>query len=1105
MPDFDLFISYRRRDADRVLPLVTALQDVGLSVWLDQHAIVEFGPITDEIRRGLSQSKGLLAWYSETYPNSRACQMELTAALIAAQREGDLRRRVLVINPESSDGHIEPVLLRDTRYATAPADAAECRRLAQRISAHVAKLPGPLGGILPSVPPVHYGLALTGGRRFVGRLSDLWRVHSALHASEAAVISGMSAAGLAIISGFGGVGKSLLSEEYALRFGAAYPGGIFWLRAHGPDAANPSTADASEAERVEQFFAAAIALGIDIDGLDAGEVQTRLRAKLFQNGQPFLWIVDDLASGLTAEAVKAWLAPAPLGKTLMTTRSRAYAAIGTSVPLDVLSPTEALDLLCSRRAPTVPLEHTAAQGIAQDLGYHPLALDVAAAALTAQAGLMSFAEFRTNLSDPRSDELELAAELTNVLPSGHETSVAATMLRSVRTLPEEGRDFLRLATLLAVAPIPPSLVVATFRHVDNLSEPDAKRRAVRGLHQVEQASLAERGEEDARTVHALIARTMRFHDKRPERREVIRTAGVAVLTAVLEEVVTAPERTIGVEVEHARALLDAAEPWDLHTARLALRVAEHDHGRRLYVAALSLQERARDARRRLLGDDHPDTLAALNNFGRTLGAQGDLGGARRLQERVLGAFRRALGENHPDTLASMSNLAVTLKAQGDLAAARGLLERVFEVSRLQFGEEHPDTLTSMNNLAGTLSEQGDFGAARVLLERVFELQLQTLGADHRRTLTTMNNLALKMGEQGDLAGARASHERVLEKRRQILGEDHPDVLGSMNNLAEILRADGDLAAARGLHEHVREAWRGLLGEDHPDTLTSTNNLALTLWKQGDFSAARALHERVLGARHRVLGDDHPATLTSMSNLALTLSAQGDLAGAREMQERVLEAQSRVLGDDHPATLTSVNNLARTLSAQQDLAGARRLGESALESFRRVLGEDHPDTLLSMNGLAVILRRQGDLSGARGWYERALEARCRVLGEDHPDTLLSMNELAETLFVQGDFARARALLERVLEADHRLRGEHHPDTLTTMSNLAGTLQAQGDLAGARKLYERVLEARRRVLGDDHPAALISKNKLAATVATQEDCDSGRGLLQRLIDRLRKVVG
>jgi hypothetical protein len=55
-------------------------------------------------------------------------------------------------------------------------------------------------------------------------------------------------------------------------------------------------------------------------------------------------------------------------------------------------------------------------------------------------------------------------------------------------------------------------VVATFIRVDDLAEARAKRRAIRGQHHVEQASLAERGEGEARFVHALVSRTMRFRD-----------------------------------------------------------------------------------------------------------------------------------------------------------------------------------------------------------------------------------------------------------------------------------------------------------------------------------------------------------------------------------------------------------------------------------------------------------------------------------------------------------------------------------------------------------------------------------------------------------------
>ena len=480
---YDLFVSYRRKDSDRVRPLVDALKSRGLSVWFDQNEIDEFAPITDKIRHGLANSKALLAWYSVDYPKSRPCQMELTAAFIAAQREGDPRQRVWVINPESTADHIQPVELRDEQYAQAPKSSEEYTSLADHVVEKLSDIKTHLDAIIPLVAPRQYGRKLVATRDFVGRLPDLWKLHSALHGAESAIITGESPAGLAQVSGMGGVGKSLLAEEYALRFSAAYPGGIFWLRALGNDATRPAlTPDQQEAVRSDEFRNVAIQLGIDVRGLDSRQIEAAIAAKLSTNHQnSFLWIVDDLASGLTSDAARAWLAPHPSGKTLFTTRSREYEAIGNSIRLDVLEPNEAYELLCRYRKPTGPEEEGAARGIAADLGYHPLALAVCSRALEAQAGLQSFGDFRVELGKQSRDELELAGEFAGVLPNGHEPSVAATLLRSVRSLGDEGLDFLRIASLLAAAPIPPSLVASVFSIVDGLDEADARHRAALAL------------------------------------------------------------------------------------------------------------------------------------------------------------------------------------------------------------------------------------------------------------------------------------------------------------------------------------------------------------------------------------------------------------------------------------------------------------------------------------------------------------------------------------------------------------------------------------------------------------------------------------------------
>jgi hypothetical protein len=66
------------------------------------------------------------------------------------------------------------------------------------------------------------------------------------------------------------------------------------------------------------------------------------------------------------------------------------------------------------------------------------------------------------------------------------------------------------------------------------------------------------------------------------------------------------------------------------------------------------------------------------------------------------ASKKVLGDEHPNTLTSMANLASTYWNQGRWKEAEELQVLVTEARKSVLGEGHPDTLTSMVNLAYTL-------------------------------------------------------------------------------------------------------------------------------------------------------------------------------------------------------------------------------------------------------------------------------------------------------------------------------------------------------------------------------------------------------------------
>jgi hypothetical protein len=84
---------------------------------------------------------------------------------------------------------------------------------------------------------------------------------------------------------------------------------------------------------------------------------------------------------------------------------------------------------------------------------------------------------------------------------------------------------------------------------------------------------------------------------------------------------------------------------------------------------------------------------------------------------VMETRKRVLGQEHPDTLTSMANLASTYWDRGRRKEAEDLEVQVIETRKRVLGQEHPDTLTSMANLASTYWDQGRWKEAEDLVWR----------------------------------------------------------------------------------------------------------------------------------------------------------------------------------------------------------------------------------------------------------------------------------------------------------------------------------------------------------------------------------------------------
>jgi tetratricopeptide (TPR) repeat protein len=836
-PGFDVFVSYAHVDTPQVERIRWALGAQGLRVWYDETEVAELERITKSIVSGLAHSKALVAYYSAVYATRRACQWELTAAFVAAQAADDPARRVLVVNPESDVRHIEPVELRDTKVFRAPVDENEAFRVAEQIARHVSTLDGSLGDLRPLVPR-WYGRSAASANRFVGRVKDMWAMHSKLAASNASVVTGATGMSIVQLRGLGGIGKTLLAQEYALRFGATYPGGVYWLTA---------SSDGS-AERHAQMRQIAARLGVDVRNGSPEEIDAEVALELESRGGDFLWIVDDVGDDFTWDELASWMTPAPAGRVLITTRTQRFEAFGQWHDLGVLEQDEAYRLLAGHRQPADEDEAREARALVSDLGSHAQAVDVAGAALRADVGLRSYAEFRRSLADTSADELEFAAELVadRELPSGHEHSIAATLMRSIDRLADPGKDFLRIAAILAAEPIPSRLVASVMRYVDHLSPEDASRRAAGAIRDAERLSLAVLVDDGqgSRRVHTLVSRTLAFREAGADRQSAMRAATVTALTWALSEVQRPPTDDYADSVvTHARHLL-TSQPDEAELDLMAW-IARHHHSTGDFQSAAKMWNSTFSGCMEVLGSDHADTLGALDALALSLAKLGDTR-ALELHSMAYQGLCHVLGAKHTSTLVSLANLAEQLRERRRLDEARELQEEVLAGMREAVGDDHPYTLTAKNNLAGTLAAQGDVN------------------------------------------GARRLHEQILDARRNARG-DQPSTVASLINLGTLLREGGDLTGALELHEEAVAEARRTSGDTHPDTLSAINALGMTRGRSGDLAGARELHEEAYAGARRVFGSDSPQLTPYRENLKHIAARQHDRYRSRQVQGDEIEA------------------------------------------------------------------------------------------------------------------------------------------------------------------------------------------------------------------------
>jgi len=270
----------------------------------------------------------------------------------------------------------------------------------------------------------------------------------------------------------------------------------------------------------------------------------------------------------------------------------------------------------------------------------------------------------------------------------------------------------------------------------------------------------------------------------------------------------------------------ASVPKDGHTAFRAGRYAE---ARALFAATWAALSRS-------LGEDHPDALTALSDYGAACAALADFAAARDAHAAALAGRRRVLGNDHPEVGASLHNLGAVQSAQGDPSAAAACHREALTIWEASLGPTHPVIAKVLGALGVLAREQGDAAAALAYARRAYRIRAEAPKRDDRLIAAALDDLAMAHAAAGEDNAALQAFEAALarvppaERRGRRLA-------ARLVNLGITARALGDLPAAK--------SWFAQAVAADPDFAQARHHLAALLARLGEHREATRAREAAL--------------------------------------------------------------------------------------------------------------------------------------------------------------------------------------------------------------------------------------------------------------------
>lgn len=806
------------------------------------------------------------------------------------------------------------------------------------------------------LPATYFDLPEAENRRFVGRDDVFEKLQSLLENRE-----GSSCKRVAF-TGLGGMGKTQVALKYCYR---NYPNKyqyVFWI-----------TAD-SEVAIYAGFAKVARILNLPVTDTSKPEIVITAVIQWFQTAQK-RWLlvfdnVDDeqLSGSGQPGLILKYFPKVGDGDIIVTTRDSVANFQADTINFDEMrmNMNSALRLLLRNKDLTVQADHSA-QELIEELGYLPLAIDLAGACIE-QDGLMP-AEFLTNYKAHRRDYLDLE-KLRKT--TGNQYAHTVLNVWEVSFERVEKRDALAVSLLRAFAFLHPDGIPVTFfrEHLKQILAPEECQFEL-GPRAVDTAIRELRSFSLVRRSHGIMMKGQDGTEYLAPTLSIHRLVQTVILLKVEDtEKFQSCQRLVVALNEEVGDSVD-----DLYDQQLQRKMTAYVP----HIRHISLKFKP----------NSKELISLLSPTVRFLVSRAIVEGTEDLAKLAVSTSRSVYGFENSNTALTVDNLAAFYKSLGKFDDAEPLYKQALAILG---AKEDLDTAVIVTHLAQVYHSQGKYNDAEPLYKRALAIRKKILGMDHQDTVQSVNNLGLLYVKQGQFREAEVLLQHALKIRR-MSEPDHPDTAMCETNLGMLYLSQGNFRDAKPLIEQALSTRQKAFGNNHTLTAQSKHNLALLYNRQGKFDEVEPLCQQAIATYEELFGPKYPGIPVVCDNLATLYQNQGKLKDAEQVYKKALALREEVLPHNHPYTAISANNLGMFFKEQGRFGEAEPYLMRALAIRKEKLNMNHPDMAVSLSNLASLYQSQGKLDQAEPLYRKALEIRLKVFGRNHPDTMETERILA----------------------------------------------------------------------------------------------------------------